>query len=537
LWNGVRLLVVDTETTNSGKGLPHRIVSIAVVVVEGGRITDRWHHKHVNPHEPIHPRSTRVHGIEDKDVKAAPDFAAIVAGLDPLLVQRPGERLVLVAHQARFDVPILRDEMGRTGRTIPSLPVLDTMNKGLVHGAAKTAPASGSLADLVRCLGIKNAKAHSALGDAVATAEAVIALLNRAADNGHTDLDVLLAAVGTTRSRSTVWSGPYNDDSEPREPEIPEAHVATHGLPLPANPGKRVLARWLAEAFECARLRCPDLADRIATAEMPTIQLRAALLPTLRLAIGDKVSPADNASATATLLGAMLPLLPAVPESGDAVPTRAAALDFERDFGPSLDGLRRCLAPLVCPDCLNGDSCPLDGWRLALAPAVLGRDLGERDQASTFFRTNGASLGSGFWKAMRRDTPALADAALRLVLRYWVAEDQQARADMLARVALEMDCHDPEIAAVRVAAIARGGRQADLEEARRVCEAVLERRSNSTEEGWQSLASRSRDLKGRIARGVEVWETGPGGMKVPKRRHYPREPRLRPARFRRTYAE
>ena len=125
LWNGLRLLVLDVETAVGPDG-QHRIVSIAAVTCRGGRQTGRWSRDFVNPGVPIDSVTGSVHLLTDADVKNAPSFAMIASDLAPLLRALPDETLVLVAHIATFDVPVLRAELERAGATMPDLPVLDT---------------------------------------------------------------------------------------------------------------------------------------------------------------------------------------------------------------------------------------------------------------------------------------------------------------------------------------------------------------------------------------------------------------------------
>jgi DNA polymerase III epsilon subunit-like protein len=523
VWAGVRLLVIDAETTNGGRGKPHRIVSLAIVTCQNGKITDRWSAEHVNPGEPIHPRSTGFHGIEDRDVAGKPPFAAHAAAVAALLEPRPGERVVLAAHNTRFDVALLRQELGRTGRTIPDLAVLDTMDKALVR-AAGVGPRSGSLADLLAALRIENRKAHNALADATATAQAACDLIGRIADAGTTDMGAIATAA---RSRAVRFAGPHNDD-EPVEPVLTAAHLRTH-----VRLGAKNADRWAESVVGCAGVRCGHLADRILRAQVPPTRLRDVLLDPLRAAIRSDGLAAGNTAATATLLGAMLPLLAA---DGPAAWTRPWALAFAREFGPLLDPLGRCRSPLLCPDCRDDAPCPLDRWRVALGALVVGDDLADAGHAMSFLRTNGAGAGKGAWLLVRREDARLGDASARLLMRHWRDADQDARGDTVARLALDGGCLDPEVAERRAATLSAGGRPADLAAAAEVCERILAARNGSREDGWVALAARAARIGGHLARRAEEWETKPDGTKVPKRRHFPKNPRVRPPRFLRVAA-
>src|SRR5699024_5117562 len=135
----------------------HRIVEIGVVLTDpGGAIEYEWSSL-VDPGRDVGP--THIHGITDDMVEGAPIFAELSGDLGFLLHDR-----VLVAHNARFDVAFLREEWPRTGAPAPYRP-LCTMRLAL----ARELP--GRLAECCAALGLVNADAHRALGDARVTAE------------------------------------------------------------------------------------------------------------------------------------------------------------------------------------------------------------------------------------------------------------------------------------------------------------------------------------------------------------------------------
>jgi DNA polymerase III subunit epsilon len=132
----------------------------------------------VNPHRDI--GATHIHGISAGDVLDAPDFADIG---DYLLEMLSGR--VLVAHNASFDMRFLHSELQRARYEIPSRPTALCSMKwaGRMIGAAK-------LSHCCEALGISLANAHSALGDAHATAELLPHLICNCRDSRqwHEDL-------------------------------------------------------------------------------------------------------------------------------------------------------------------------------------------------------------------------------------------------------------------------------------------------------------------------------------------------------------
>jgi DNA polymerase-3 subunit alpha (Gram-positive type) len=99
-------VVLDLETTGA-KAPPCRITEIGAFRVAGGRIEDEFHTL-VNPETPIPPFITSLTGIHDVMVADAPTFRSIADDLLGFI----GES-VLVAHNARFDIGFLNNEIGR----------------------------------------------------------------------------------------------------------------------------------------------------------------------------------------------------------------------------------------------------------------------------------------------------------------------------------------------------------------------------------------------------------------------------------------
>ncbi|MFY0596744.1 MAG: 3'-5' exonuclease [Cognatishimia sp.] len=164
------LVVFDTETT----GLSVKddaIVQIAAVRILNGRIVDGEHvDAFVNPGRAIPPASTRIHGVTDADVAEAPDIVQV--GRD---FHRFARDAVLVAHNAPFDIGLLREQEQCIGAKWDH-PVLDTV---LLSAVVFGTTADHSLDALCERLSIQipTDLRHTALGDTIATAEAVLKLL------------------------------------------------------------------------------------------------------------------------------------------------------------------------------------------------------------------------------------------------------------------------------------------------------------------------------------------------------------------------
>jgi len=163
-------VVFDTETTGL---LPHKdeIVQIgAVRVVKGKIVTGEQLDTLVDPGIPIPAASTRVHRISDTLVQGAPDIVA--AGRTFHQFARDA---VIVAHNAPFDMAFLRRHAQRMGVDWDH-PVLDTvLLSAVLFGASETHTLDAVCERLE--ITIPEALRHTALGDAVATAEVLVRML------------------------------------------------------------------------------------------------------------------------------------------------------------------------------------------------------------------------------------------------------------------------------------------------------------------------------------------------------------------------
>ncbi|ONK15152.1 exonuclease domain-containing protein [Streptomyces sp. MP131-18] len=176
-----RFVVLDCETTGFSPERGDRMVSLALVTVEQGRVTDRWSSLAAPGRDtgPVH-----VHGITNAEAAAAPRFAELVPHILPRL-----ENAVLVAHNVGFDLRFLATELERAGSERLPATALDTLRL-----ARRFLPELDNhrLTTCVAALGVPH-RAHRADSDAEVTAALLIELLRRAAADGHTDLSRLSA--------------------------------------------------------------------------------------------------------------------------------------------------------------------------------------------------------------------------------------------------------------------------------------------------------------------------------------------------------
>lgn len=169
--HGLTYVVFDTETTGLLPGSGDEIVQLAAVrIINGRRVEAEVLNTLVKPGRPIPPSSTRIHGISDAMVADAPNIEQAARRFHQF-----AQGAVLVAHNAGFDMAFLQRDEARIGLRFDH-PVLDTvLLSALVFGDAE----NHGLDALTRRLGIRLAPTarHTAIGDATATAEALLKLL------------------------------------------------------------------------------------------------------------------------------------------------------------------------------------------------------------------------------------------------------------------------------------------------------------------------------------------------------------------------
>ena len=188
------LVVFDTEATGLNPAEGDEIISIGAVKVAGGKVRAReTFHSLANPGRPSSPAAIEVHGIGDAQLRDArpltevlPRFAAFA------------HDAVLVGHNVAFDMALLRKHPQATGGLLTQ-PVLDTM---LLSAILHPHQPSHSLDSLMRRFGIPPAERHTALGDALMTANLLVCLLPLLTARGIITLgQALEASRGTPLAR------------------------------------------------------------------------------------------------------------------------------------------------------------------------------------------------------------------------------------------------------------------------------------------------------------------------------------------------
>lgn len=181
-------VVFDTETTGLAPSSDEIVQLAAVRIVNGRRVEGELLDCLVNPGRPIPPGATEVHGITDAMVAEAPSIAEVGARF-----HRFARGAVLVAHNAPFDMAFLRRHEAAIGARFDN-PILDTvLLSAVVFGQTE----AHDLDSLTRRLGITipEEARHTALGDTMATAEALLRLIPMLRARGLATFGEVLAEV------------------------------------------------------------------------------------------------------------------------------------------------------------------------------------------------------------------------------------------------------------------------------------------------------------------------------------------------------
>ncbi|MFC0626359.1 exonuclease domain-containing protein [Kribbella deserti] len=199
--------VIDTETTGLSPEQRHRVIEVAVVLLdEFGRFEREWVTL-LNPQRDLGPQ--HIHGIRAADILAAPDFVAIAPELAGLLAGR-----MVVGHNVEFDLDFLRAEFARAGIDAPLVTNRSMCTMALaayLHPGAKR-----TLGACCAAAGIPLDGWHSALADTRATARLFVHYLQ-------------------SFSQPPPWQWAYEEVRAYRWPELAPSRMAPVVRPVQAG--------------------------------------------------------------------------------------------------------------------------------------------------------------------------------------------------------------------------------------------------------------------------------------------------------------
>ncbi len=160
------IAVIDFETTGISPGQGARATEVAIVLLEGGRVVDRFQSL-MNTGAWIPGFITQLTGITNAMVQAAPDAAGVMRDAARFVGDAP-----MVAHNAAFDRKFWQAELALADRPAPQPFACTVMLSRRLYPQAP----SHKLGTLVDYHGLpRTGQAHRALADA----EMAAALLAR----------------------------------------------------------------------------------------------------------------------------------------------------------------------------------------------------------------------------------------------------------------------------------------------------------------------------------------------------------------------
>ncbi len=186
--------VFDTETTGLNPKAGDEIIAIgAVRIVNGRLLRGEVFDRLIDPRRSVPYESIKVHGIQPEMLNGQPTIDQVLPRF-----HRFAEDTVLVGHNAAFDMRMLQMKEDGTGVRFIN-PVLDTL---LLSAVVHPAQSDHNLEAIARRLGIRIKGRHTALGDAISTAEVFLKLVSLLEKAGiHTLKEARLASQKTYYAR------------------------------------------------------------------------------------------------------------------------------------------------------------------------------------------------------------------------------------------------------------------------------------------------------------------------------------------------
>ncbi|TNG00161.1 MAG: 3'-5' exonuclease, partial [Gammaproteobacteria bacterium] len=152
--------------------------SISLLEMQGLEPTGKELDFMINPGRPIPQESTKIHGINDNDVKDSPVLMEILPEVIEFI-----DHAVIIGHHIAFDLRFLNRALLKTAWCRLNNIVLDTMVMYLGYSSRL---GHYTLDDVAKACGVEIKHRHTAAGDTKATAEIFCVLAKRLCPDGCT---------------------------------------------------------------------------------------------------------------------------------------------------------------------------------------------------------------------------------------------------------------------------------------------------------------------------------------------------------------
>ncbi len=180
----------DTETTGLEPSAGDEIIQIGAVRIVNGRLLRHENiDQLIDPRRPLRPEGIAIHGITEDMVRGQPTIAEVLPQFHAFCAGT-----VLVAHNAAFDMRFLQLKEEALGIRFTQ-PLLDTL---LLSAVIHPNQESHKLEAIAERLGVPIIGRHTALGDAIVTAEVFLRMLPLLAAMGIRTLGQARAAAERT---------------------------------------------------------------------------------------------------------------------------------------------------------------------------------------------------------------------------------------------------------------------------------------------------------------------------------------------------
>lgn len=159
----MNFIAMDFETANYEAS---SACSIALVVVRHSQIVDSFYTL-INPKSYFNRRNIQIHGIHEVDVAQAPTFDKVWPHIAPLF----DPQHLVTAHNARFDINVLKKSLERYDISAPHYLTIDTLKT-----SRRFYPEfpNHKLNTVSKAFNIDLKHHHNALADSMACAEILI---------------------------------------------------------------------------------------------------------------------------------------------------------------------------------------------------------------------------------------------------------------------------------------------------------------------------------------------------------------------------